>query len=171
MARTEAVLPGGPRVTDHISLGVLTAQFPLGLVEQVLFETERLSECQRDLPAHVMVYCAIALALYADVSTREVLRCVLEGVRWLGNPVAATAPASTSGISQARTRLEATPLEALYRAVVAPWRRRRRPGGSWLPGLRSVAAGRRYRGRVALAGEGQPTPPGAGTLRRGIVPE
>lgn len=120
MARTEAVLPGGPRVTDHISLGVLTAQFPLGLVEQVLFETERLSECQRDLPAHVMVYCAIALALYADVSTREVLRCVLEGVRWLGNPVAATAPASTSGISQARTRLEATPLEALYRAVVAP---------------------------------------------------
>lgn len=54
MAGTEAVLPGGPRLTDAISLGVLTAQFPLELVEQVLFETERMSERQRALPAHVM---------------------------------------------------------------------------------------------------------------------
>ena len=120
MAGTEAVLPGGPRLTDAISLGVLTAQFPLDLVEQILFETERLSERQRDLPAQVMVYYAIALALYADVSTREVLRCLLEGMRWLGDPTTAPAPAGKSGISQARTRLGAAPLEALYRAVVAP---------------------------------------------------
>ena len=120
MARTVAGLPAGPRLTDHISLGVLTAQFPLDLVEQILFETERTSERERDLPAHVMVYYAIALALYADVSTREVLRCLLEGVRWLGDPTAATAPAGKSGISQARTRLGAAPLEALYRAVVRP---------------------------------------------------
>ena len=120
MAGTEAVLPGGPRLTDHVSLGVLTAQFPLERVEQVLFETERLSARQRDLPAHVMVYYAIALALYADVSTREVLRCLLEGVRWLGDPTAAAAPAGKSGISQARTRLAAAPREALCRAVVAP---------------------------------------------------
>ena len=120
MAGTEAVLPGGPRLTDAISLGVLTAQFPLDLVEQVLFETERRSERQRDLPAHVMVYYAIALALYADVSTREVLRCLLEGLRWLGDPTTVAEPAGKSGISQARTRLGAAPLEALYRAVVAP---------------------------------------------------
>ena len=42
------------------------------LLEQVLFETERLSERERDLPAHVMVDYIIALALYAVVSTREV---------------------------------------------------------------------------------------------------
>lgn len=120
MARTVAGLPAGTRLTDHISLGVLTAQFPLELVEQMLFETERTSERERDLPAHVMVYYAIALALYANVSTREVLRCLLEGVRWLGDPTAAAAPAGKSGISQARTRLGAAPLEALYRAVVSP---------------------------------------------------
>ncbi len=119
MARTAAALPAGSRLTDHISLGVLTAQFPLELVEQVLVETERLSERERDLPAHVMVYYAIALALYADVSTREVLRCVVEGARWLGDPIESTTP-SKSGISQARTRLGAAPLEALYRAVVGP---------------------------------------------------
>lgn len=119
MARTAAELPAGIRLTDHISLGVLTAQFPLEVVEQVLFETERVSARERELPAHVMVYYAIALALYADVSTREVLRCVVEGARWLGDRTTTTMP-SKSAISQARTRLGAAPLEALYRAVVAP---------------------------------------------------
>ena len=65
----------------------------------------RVSARERDLPAHVMVYYAIALALYAEVSTREVLRCLLEGARWLGDPDAQAEPASWSGISQARTRL------------------------------------------------------------------
>lgn len=119
MARTAADLPAGIRLTDHVSLGVLTAQFPLELIEQVLFETERVSERERDLPAHVMVYYAIAIALYAEVSTREVLRCLVEGARWLGDPLPTTIP-SKSGISQARTRLGAAPLEALYREVVAP---------------------------------------------------
>lgn len=107
------------RLADHISLGVLTAQFPLELVEQVLVETKRVSERERALPAHLMVYYAIALGLYADVSTREVLRCVVEGARWLGDATALRMP-TKSGISQARTRLGAAPLEALYRAVAAP---------------------------------------------------
>jgi hypothetical protein len=138
MARTVAGLPAGPRLTDRISLGVLTAQFPLELVEQVLFETERVSERERDLPAHVMVYYAIALALYADVSTREVLRCLLEGVRWLGDPTAVAEPAGKSGISQARTRLGAAPLEALYRAVVGPVAADGTPG-AWYRGWRVMS--------------------------------
>ncbi len=120
MARTEAGLPAGTRLTDYISLGVLAANIPIEVVTQVLEQTGRSSERERALPAHVMVYYAIALALYADVSTREVLRCLLEGVRWLGDPVARPEPAGKSGISQARTRLGAAPLEALYRAVVRP---------------------------------------------------
>ena len=107
---------------------MLTARFPLDTVEQVLFETERMSQRERDLPAHVMVYYAIALALYAEVSTREVLRCLLEGVRWLGEPGTVAEPAGPSGISQARTRLGAAPLEALYRAVVQPVATRTTPG-------------------------------------------
>jgi len=137
MARTAAELPAGIRLTDHISLGVLTTQFPLELVEQVLFEAGRVSARERDLPAPVMVYYAIALALYADVSTREVLRCVVEGARWLGDPTATTMP-SKSGISQARTRLGAAPLEALYRAVVAPVARAGTPG-AWYRGWRVMS--------------------------------
>ena len=72
MARTVAGLPARTRLTAHISLGVLTAQFPLELVHQVLFETERCRERDRNMPAHVMVYSAIARALHAEVSTRKV---------------------------------------------------------------------------------------------------
>jgi hypothetical protein len=137
MARTAADLPAGIRLTDHISLGVLTAQVPIELVEQVLFETERMSQRERDLPAHVMVYYVIALALYADVSTREVLRCLTEGARWLGDPTATTMP-SKSGISQARTRLGAAPLEALYREVVMPVATDGTPG-AWYRGWRVMS--------------------------------
>src|SRR4051794_1537916 len=75
MAQASAGLPAGIRVSDHISLGVIARTFPLGEVREVLAETGRASERERDLPAHVMVYYAVALALYTDSGTREVLRC------------------------------------------------------------------------------------------------
>ena len=138
MAGTEATLPGGIRVTDHISLGVLTASVPLAVVQAVLHETDRVSERERALPAHVMMYYCVALALYAEVSTREVLRCLLEGIRWLGGDARAVVPASKAGISQARTRLGAAPVEALYRRVVAPIAVAGTPG-AWYRGWRVMS--------------------------------
>jgi len=49
-----------------------------------------------------------------------VLRCLLEGVQWLLDPSALVKVAGKSGISQARTRLGAEPMKALYEAMVAP---------------------------------------------------
>lgn len=138
MARTAAGLPPGTRLTDHISLGVLTASFPIETIREILASTGRAGQRERALPAHLMVYYAIALALYADVSTREVLRCLLEGVRWLGDPDAGVAPAGKSGISQARTRLGAAPLKALYRAVVEPVATEGTPG-AWYRGWRVMS--------------------------------
>lgn len=137
MARTAAGLPAGMRLTDHISLGVLTAQFPRELIDQVLFETERVNARERALPAHVMMYYVIAMALYADVSTEEVLRCVVEGARWLGDPTTADLP-TKSAISQARSRLGAAPVEALYRATVAPIATPGTPG-AWYRGWRVMS--------------------------------
>jgi Insertion element 4 transposase N-terminal/Transposase DDE domain len=119
MARAAAGLPAGIRRSDHVSLGVIARTFPLDQVRRVLAETGRTSERERDLPAHVMVYYAIALALYMGSSTREVLRCLLEGVRWLWGAEAVRI-AGKSGISQARTRLGAEPLRRLYEQVVRP---------------------------------------------------
>src|SRR3712207_7329004 len=83
MAGAPAGLPPGIRLSDHISLGVIARAFPPGRVRRILAETGRASERERDLPASVMVYYAIALALYMGSGTREVLRCLLEGLRWL----------------------------------------------------------------------------------------
>jgi Insertion element 4 transposase N-terminal/Transposase DDE domain len=119
MARAAAGLPAGIRLSDHISLGVIARAFPAEEVRRVLTETGRASERQRDLPAHVMVYDAIALALYTGAGTREVLRCLLEGLRWLWG-AGAVRVAGKSGISQARTRLGEAPLRRLYERVVRP---------------------------------------------------
>jgi hypothetical protein len=115
-----ASLPAGSRITDYISLGVVAKFFPREKVDAVLEQTGRASVRERDLPAHVVVYYVIALALYMRSSYREVLRCLLEGVQWLLDPSASVRVAGKSGISQARSRLGAEPIKALYQAVVAP---------------------------------------------------
>ena len=119
MAGVPAGLPAGIRLSDHISLGVIARAVPPERVRQVLAETGRASERERDLPAPVMVYYAIALALYMGSSTREVLRCLLEGLRWLWGAEAVKV-AGKSGISQARSRLGEAPLRRLYEALVQP---------------------------------------------------
>ncbi len=119
MAGVPAGLPAGVRLSDHISLGVIARAVPPDRVRQVLAETGKASERERDLPAQVMVYYAIALALYMGSSTREVLRCLLEGLRWLWGAEAVKV-AGKSGISQARSRLGEAPLRRLYEALVQP---------------------------------------------------
>jgi hypothetical protein len=138
MARTIATLPAGSRITDYISLGVIAKFFPVEKVRGVLEKTGRASVRERDLPAHVVVYYVIALALYMRSSYREVLRCLLEGVQWLLDPSAAVKVAGKSGISQARSRLGVEPVKALYEAVVVPIAERRTKG-AWYHRWRLVS--------------------------------
>src|SRR5688572_5572603 len=116
MARTIAELPSGSRITDYISLGVLTKAFPMERIQSILRDSGKASQRQRDLPAHVVVYYVIALALYMQSSYREVLRCLLEGIQWLMDPGARVKVAGKSGISQARTRLGSEPVRQLHNA-------------------------------------------------------
>ncbi len=120
MARVVAGLPAGSRITDYISLGVISRAFPARKIRAVLAATGKASVRQRDLPAQVVVYYVIALALYMQCSYREVLRCLVEGLQWLRDPSAAARVTGKSGISQARTRLGWEPLRRLHDAVVRP---------------------------------------------------
>jgi len=138
MPRKPATLPEGVRLTDHISLGVIAKTFPRETVDEVLEETGRTSERHRSLPAHVMVYYVIAMALYMQVAYREVLRCLLEGLRWLLGPEVEPSVAGKSGISQARSRLGPEPLKLLYERIVAPIAVRE-TRGAWYRGLRLVS--------------------------------
>src|SRR3954468_11275976 len=135
MAGIAAGLPAGVRLSDHISLGVIARAVPPERVRQVLAETGKASE--RELPAPVMVYYAIALALYRGASTREVLRCLLEGLRWLWGAEAVRV-AGKSGISQARSRLGEAPLRRLYEEVVRPLATRASKG-AWYRDWRLVS--------------------------------
>jgi hypothetical protein len=120
MARTIADLPSGSRITDYVSLGVIAKTFPLAKILAILKATQKSSVRQRDLPAHVVVYYVIALALYMQSSYREVLRCLLEGIQWLRDPSATIRVAGKSGISQARTRVGWEPFRQLHDEVVKP---------------------------------------------------
>ena len=120
MARTAAGLPAGRRITDFISLGVIAKTFPLAKVHEVLAETGKTSIRQRELPAHVMIYYVIALALDRDASCREVLRCLLEGLQFLKGSLTSIKPTGKSGISQARSRLGDEAARRLHDETVKP---------------------------------------------------
>jgi hypothetical protein len=104
----------------------------------VLADTGRQSRRQRQLPARLMVYYVIALALYAQVSYGEVLRCLLEGLRWLRLGGADPDLADKSAITKARTRLGADPLKQLFQRVARPLAEPGTPG-AWYGGHRLVS--------------------------------
>lgn len=120
MARTVARLEGGSRISDYITLGVVARVFPPERIEEILRKTHKASIRNRDLPAHVVIYYVIALALFTQASCREVLRCLLEGVQWLMGSGVQIKVAGKSGISQARTRLGWEPVQQLHDEVVRP---------------------------------------------------
>lgn len=138
MARTVAGLPAGERVTDYVSLGVIAQKIPQSVVREVLRQEGKESQRQRQLPAHVVVYYVIALALYMGVSYGEVLRCLVEALRWLGLPVDRIRQTGRSGISQARSRLGAAPMHRLFEEVVEP-QATRQTRGAWYQDWRLVS--------------------------------
>ena len=131
----------GTRISDYVTLGVLTATVPGDLIDAVLSDTGKQSQRYRQLPARLVVYYVMALVLFAQASYGEVLRCLLEGVRWLHLKGESTALASKSAITKARIRLGVAPLKELYERVARPLAE---------PGL----AGALYRGRRLVSLDG-----------------
>jgi len=94
------------------------------------------SQRQRDLPAHVVVYYVIALALVHAVVHPGVLRCLLEGLQWLRGPRPGAGRRQIGSPRPARGWLAA--LQQLARPTRAP---DRRPGdqGAWYRTWRLVS--------------------------------
>ncbi|MFL6141939.1 MAG: IS4 family transposase [Labedaea sp.] len=126
------------RLTDRISIGVLTRLFPRDLVDEVIAHAGRKEKRSRLLPAHVVVYYVLALALYFGEAYEEVIRRLVGGLRFLRNWSGEWKVPTTSAISQARARLGAAPMEALFRRVAVPIAR---PGsrGAWFRSWRVMA--------------------------------
>ena len=108
------------RLSDHISLGVLTRVFPPEVVDAVLATCGRLEQRHRLLPGRLVVYYGLALALFADCSDEEVMRQLVEGLAWESGWQREWRVPSKMAISKARSRLGREPLELLFRAVAVP---------------------------------------------------
>jgi hypothetical protein len=129
MPRTGLVEPPiEERLPDRIALGALTCVFPPELVDQVVAETGRREQRRRLLPARVMVYYVLALALFSHAAYEEVMRCLVEGLGWARRqppgPPRRSWPAwhvpGTTAIAEARARLGAAPLRALFGVAARP---------------------------------------------------
>lgn len=119
MARTAWTLSKGGGISYDVSIGVLCSAIKQDKIRSILKETKKESERTRDLPAEVVVYYVIAMCLFMHVNLKEVLRCLLEGLRnVLGRE--AIKITGKSGISQARSRLGAAPLKQLHDECVKP---------------------------------------------------
>ena len=94
--------------------------FPPELVDGVVAEAERRERRQRLLPARVVVYYVLALALFADCSYEEVMRQLVEGLSWESGWERTWEVPSKMAISKARSRLGREPLELLFRAAAVP---------------------------------------------------
>ena len=75
---------------------------------------------QRLLPARVVVYYVLAMALFSDASYEEVMRQLVEGLAWESGWQRRWEVPSKVAIFLARQRLGAEPLELLFGAVASP---------------------------------------------------
>ena len=125
------------RLSDLVSVGVLTRTFPPAVVDEVIAEVGRTELRHRSLPARVMAYFSIGMALHAEGSYGDVLSLLTDGLAWAADEEPVKLP-SKSAIFQARARLGAEPVQALFRRVAAPLSERG-AAGAWLAGRRLVA--------------------------------
>ena len=127
------------RLSDLVSVGLLTRVFPPDVVDEVIAGCDRTEQRSRSLPARVMAYFAMGMALHSEGSYEDVLALMTDGLAWaecgLASPVKLP---SKSAIFQARDRLGAEPLRGLFDRVARPLATEATPG-SWLAGRRLVA--------------------------------
>ncbi|HEX5346335.1 MAG TPA: transposase domain-containing protein [Pseudonocardiaceae bacterium] len=107
-------------------------------MDDVIRETGKREERSRLLPAHVVVYYVLACNLFFGEAYEEVMRQLVNGLRFLGNWRDNWTVPTTSAISQARTRLGEAPLKLLSERIAVPMAR---PGtrSAWCHGLRVMA--------------------------------
>lgn len=107
------------RLSDLVSVGVLTRTFPPVLVDEVVAGCGRTERRNRSLPARVMAYFSIGMALHAEGSYEDVLSLLTDGLAWTSGEEPIALP-SKSAIFQARVRLGPEPVQQLFAKVAGP---------------------------------------------------
>ena len=117
---------------------MLTGLIHRDIVDDVIRECGKREKRSRLLPAHVVMYYVLALNLFFGEAYDEVMRQLVNGLRFLGNWREGWVVPSTSAISQARTRLGEAPMRLLFERIAVPMAVAG-TRGAWLRGLRVMA--------------------------------
>jgi hypothetical protein len=96
-------------------LGELTRLIPFEMVDEVLAATGRVQQRLRLLPARVVVYLVLAGCLFAEYGYVQVWQQLTAGLAGLG-----LVEPTSSALRQARARLGAAPLRALFDLLRGP---------------------------------------------------
>ena len=126
------------RLSDRIAIGVLTSTYPPALVDQVVAEAGRREERQRLLPARVVVWLVLAMALFSGQAYEEVARLLAGGLGWARRWRQWFRVPSTPAIAKAGARLGPEPLELLFRRSAGPLATQE-TRGAWYRGLRVLS--------------------------------
>ena len=110
----------GERLTDHVSLGVVTRVFPGAIVDQVIEQCGVGELRSRLLPARATMYFVLGLALFSTDSYDEVIRQVTSGLQWGSGWSQPWHLPSKSALSQARQRLGPQVVTRLFESVAKP---------------------------------------------------
>lgn len=94
--------------------------FPPELVDEVVAKAGRGEQRQRLLPARVVVYYVLGLALYSSSSYEEVIRMLVDGLSWESGWRTVWSVPTKGALAQARGRLGPEPLRALFEQVAVP---------------------------------------------------
>ncbi len=120
MAQNVEVVAGS-RLTDHISLGVLASSVARDAVDAAVAAAGRQPKrADGRLPPHVMVYFAMAMALFADEDYEEVAVLLSETLVSWGCWDGQWEVPTSGGITLARQRLGYEPVRELFAAVAVP---------------------------------------------------
>jgi hypothetical protein len=115
------VVAAGGRLTDWISLGVLASSVPRDAVDEAVAAAGKgAKRSDGKLPPHVMVYFVMALALFAGEDYEEVAARLTDTLASWGCWDDSWSVPTSGGITQARQRLGAEPLELLFDRVAVP---------------------------------------------------
>jgi Insertion element 4 transposase N-terminal/Transposase DDE domain len=116
-----AVVAGEGRLTDWISIGVLASSVPRDAVDEAVEVTgKQAKRSDGRLPPHVMVYFAMAMALFAEEDYEEVAARLTETLTGWGCWDGRWAVPTSGGITQARQRLGCEPVKEVFAAVAVP---------------------------------------------------
>lgn len=126
------------RLTDCVGLGVLIRVVPHDLVDEVLNSTGKNEKRSRLLPARMVVYYVLALTLFYGDAYEEVMRKLVNGLRFLRSWRRDWEVPTTGAISRARVRIGSKPLEELFFRVAVPIAEPRSPG-AWYHDRRVMA--------------------------------